>query len=101
MLVGSVELAREATASCIGAPTCRQSVAIYLRRLVVHGASIIPIAVKDVLINGLALLGVEHTIELLGQPIECLFDCDPYACSGGLFLSPVENDLVPLQGCKK
>ena len=64
---------------------------------VVHRVPVIPVAVEDVLVHDVALLGVELAGELLRQPVERFLDCHAYGRAGGLFLAPVEDDLVALE----
>jgi hypothetical protein len=49
-----------------------------LRRSLVHGMSVVPVAVEDVLVNGVALLCVNLASELVRESVEDLLPITPH-----------------------
>ena len=69
----------------------------HLRRPVIDGVPVVPITIKDVLVDRIALLSVQLARERFGQSIERLLDRHADRGPGALFLPPVEHNLVTLQ----
>src|SRR5689334_13281685 len=72
-----------------------------LRDSVVYGPAVIPVAVKNMLIDRVAFLGIKLPRESLRKAIEGLFHCDPHCGSRSLLLAPVEHELVTLENGQK
>src|SRR5437870_7372020 len=66
-----------------------------LGHAVVYRSAVVPIAIEDVLVDGVALLRIQLTREYLGQPIKCFLDCNSHCRSRPLLLPPIQHELVP------
>lgn len=63
-----------------------------LRRELVHGVPVVPVRIEHVLVDRIALLGIDLAGESRGQLVERLLDSNTYGGASGLLLTPIENE---------
>ncbi len=69
----------------------------FLRGDLVHRVPVVPVGLEDVLVDGVALLGIDLPRVLLGKPVQGLLDRDAHGGACLLLLAPVEDELLALE----